>query len=193
MKIAFTLFLILISMRLAAFQVKKEPRYGDRFFTSSVLRGIFGPSAEKTIREKIILKPRIFGGPCSSMEELYTKDPETGLEVSRERNFECHYGRGDSKVKMLVEGGDIRKGLISKTCETLIADKKSLKYALGGNLYLDSNNKNLNMIFKKFYPLTTMTKSMYEFYAKKRKIKKEGRFWKYFLLSLCLSEEWQIP
>ena len=173
----------------------KKPRHGDRFFVAAVFKRIFGPEAQQIVHANIIKKQRIFGGGCSPYDVIGVRDPASKERKSLTPDMECFIGLSDSKIAPFIDGGVIRSGFITKTCEQLIGKKSTREYAyrsLGLDPRKGISANELQNMYSSFYSGRYLNEGQVAaMLTNQRKLPKRKQV-KLLLLSICSSEQWQI-
>jgi hypothetical protein len=173
-------------------------RMGDRYYASSLLLDVFGPDANEVIKNNIMTKMDNFGGGCDQYDKSATGVCSaddcsivncTGAEV-------IHNQIGVSSV--------IRQGWTRKACEEISNKDSAILYAIQritglNNLTIQNtpvpSNQNLIKAYTLFYrsvaPNSAVTTSLVA--ISNSETTNHFEKWRYVLLSLCTTPEWQIP
>jgi hypothetical protein len=175
-------------------------RLGDRFFVESVLKDIYGPSVATITTPLIFTRLSFLGGPCD-LKERSTSIVNSRLAI----NYLSCQGADllDDHATLLPQSSSLRAGLITKACLSINALDSAVLYAAqaagaGSTLAWPSSSQIANA-YKLFYPGRTLrTDSEAALNAVVNGAKTnfpsapiEG--WRYLLLSVCNTPEWQQP
>lgn len=162
----------------------------DRTYVYNKLYNLFALDAEPTMQERVrkILEkniqafPQIFGGPCSEFDEH-------GLAG-------CQEDLSNQDAAMTPTSFAARQALIITTCEKILDSDDSVEFvsAKFGSGILDSEK--IFKLYGLFYPEQELDPELLQNLRQISKLadpsESSNASWRYVLLTLCQSPEWQI-
>ena len=188
-------------------------RMSDRYYVSSVLTNTFGPSVSGTLINYVKSKMDYFGGGC----DQYDRNVNSALSCLNDDcdNVSCS---GSLVINNQIGNSSvIRQGWIMRSCEEIAGNDAAILFAVQ-NIYNQAplivvvgsarpigsltagtvpapNNDSLVLAYALFYrsvaPNAAIISSLTDIASKETTNNFEK--WRYVLLSLCTTSEWQIP
>jgi hypothetical protein len=163
-------------------------RLAPRTFVATTLNDIFGTSIEATTQDLIGSRVGQFGGPC---------DPAIPND--------CQQG-GDSLAPMVPVANSARAALSTRACDKIASSDAAVTFAgaqasTSGTTAITTRNPNqaeIAAMYDLFFPGRTPNQ---EILTNLAAIATDARnlnysyieSWRFILLTLCLSPDWQIP
>lgn len=170
----------------------------DRFYVSAVLNDIFGPGAATIINDNISTQMDYFGGGC----DQYDKNVSTSNSCLN-ANCKLITCNGNNVIDNQVGSSSvIRQGLLIKACEKIADVNANIIFALQPIAVFTTtatapaiNNANLTKAYSFFYrseeaPASTISALMD---IANQETSNNFNKWKFVLLALCTTPQWQIP
>lgn len=177
-------------------------RHGDKYYIMSVLEDVFGNEIRNYLQHSPVNNPRIFGGSCSLLEELYVK--KNGKLVNLKPMYSCENGISDSKLSEKPKNLLLRTSYMNSICLDLTSHIEVVKRGLIGSYVSNDKAYLTSRMIKKFYPLFDFSKMNVSNVIKiidAKKISNKDIFMfdvpeldsylKQLSYLLCLSEDWQ--
>lgn len=160
---------------------KEELRMADRYYVSSVLLEIFGPTAKDYIHEIIYKNVQAFAGPCDVYEQVRVNDTDVV-----DAHTSCFNRKDNSAVALVGKANIMASGYIQKICTILIQNEKTFGFALKQG----SESKQLYALFHPYKkPADSILKALKEIKSKFL-AKQDGV--KAVLSFLCTEPSWRI-
>ncbi len=164
-------------------------RLGTRFFISSKLGNVFGPTASAVTANLIDRDAGNFGGPC----DRYMND-FTGVQNSGD----CT-NLADSQASVVGNATPARMAISLRSCRRIVQNDQAITFALNAATGNSATNRaptdaDLQSIYEQFYVGRTASANLIS--SLKNVHSKAGSpldGWRFLLATLCSSPDWQIP
>lgn len=167
-----------------------ELQMASRSYIESVLLQVFDAqgTAMATEIENVIYKKIEFGGACDQYEA--SDKGSATLEYPR---AQCVNAIG---VVQKSTNNPMRYSLTTKVCEKMVGDTARMD-AVRNKIFADKkwakpNDESVENAWELFYPTTKIDAQLRNNFINMRKIAStDQEAWKYIMLTLCISPEWQ--
>jgi hypothetical protein len=182
------------------------PNLADRFYIMSILKDVFGPSAETvdastSTGSQLYNRLNDFGTPCSFYEDYRILN--NGRLVRAHNDRPCIYGeRSDWINANIISTATVsRQGYMINTCTAMVENATTLKAALtkiNGATYSGAapamTRQKLATLYANFYrgrpePSVGIVDSLQLIFQYQTDPVKA---WKAAIYSICVSSEWQV-
>lgn len=175
-------------------------RMNDRYYVSSLLLDVFGATANSIVNNYIKYRLDVFGGGC----DQYEKNTDVnGTCISEECNLISCSG-ANIIHNQIGTSSAIRQGWLIRACEEITnADNAVLftvrnihdKQTLSKTTVPAPTADTLKMSYELFYRTGVANNSVISALTNIAATETTNNFekWRYVLLSLCTTPEWQIP
>lgn len=174
-------------------------RIGDRIFVKSVLESIYGSEVSDITNRLIFTRISIFGGACDSKEHFAYL---SGTQL-RSDYMSCQgVDLADDRAALVPSSSTLREGLVIKACTEINqrdARVSAVAQALGSSTASWPTLQNITAAYGLFYPGRTLPGKVETSLtalvagAKSEFPSRPLEGWRYLLLTLCKSPDWQQP
>jgi hypothetical protein len=174
-------------------------RIGDRYFVKNALESIYGTEVSPITDKYIFRKISFFGGACDPKEH-YTYLQGT---TTRSHYMNCEgVDFFDTRSSLTPPSSALREGSLIKACTEINVKDDRINFVvskLGSNTTSWPNNTHVSSAYKLFYPGRALVGKVELSLigvvdgAKQQFPTKPIEGWRYLLLTLCKSPDWQQP
>ena len=180
-------------------------RLSDRYYVTSLLSDVFGPTAMSTLNNNVKIRMDSFGGGC----DQYDRNVNSGLTCL---NDDCNMINCNGATVLHNQIGVssvIRQGWVLRACEEITNSNDAITYAaiLIGAVTTNNNRKPIKNVLAT--PTRQTMASAYGLFYRStspsddvltalnnvavNETTSNLEKWRYIFLSLCTTPEWQVP
>ncbi len=175
-------------------------RMSDRYYVSSLLLDVFGTNANTAVVNYVKVKMDAFGGGCDQYDK--TVNASNACLNDDCNNVQCN---GTNVIdKQIGMSSVIRQGWLIRACEDITNVDNAVLYTIRNVVENQTYVKatvpaptveGLIKAYGLFYRTGTPNEAVITALAKVSDTETTSNFdkWRYVLLSLCVTPEWQIP
>lgn len=174
-------------------RAENQLRLGGRTYVASMLKYVFGPSADRTV--EILIEDHVMAMGGESCQP-YRNDCEGNDGLAGWSPF------GDSVLPSIPRATTLRAALISRACHGIVAKDEAILFAtanvLGGALSTMRQPTEADILaaFNEFSPGRSLNdESAKQLLNVTQRAGEMGMLeaWRFLFLTLCLEPGWQIP